>query len=304
MAHPFSASLEHGHAVLRFPYDDRLRLLLRAIPGRRWDPGERAWLIPLDEDRAEALARLFASLPGEPEVSGALARAIDRGRRRRRHRRECLLDLARPDESWWLTFPTDAPPELVGELAHHPHARSLPLIGRVLVPLDEHTRKLLDGLLPRFPGRLRLTEDADHALTELRRLHREPSTLAALRSRPADSRRADHEPSRARQREVLPRRLPPWRGTVEVACEEAEPVFLLLGASNLLPESVRSHATSAPGGATLPLDLPSWELVETHLHGWVSAAASRCVAALRDGRPAPTAILELSRVHDEPTFVL
>jgi hypothetical protein len=37
----FSASLAHEEAVLRFPYDERLRQLLRAIPGRRWDPVER-----------------------------------------------------------------------------------------------------------------------------------------------------------------------------------------------------------------------------------------------------------------------
>ncbi len=32
------ASLDNGEAVLSFPYDDRLRKILRAIPGRRWDP--------------------------------------------------------------------------------------------------------------------------------------------------------------------------------------------------------------------------------------------------------------------------
>jgi hypothetical protein len=35
------ATLEQGEAVLKFPYDDSLRRLLRTIPGRRWDPGER-----------------------------------------------------------------------------------------------------------------------------------------------------------------------------------------------------------------------------------------------------------------------
>ena len=40
------------------------------------------------------------------------------------------------------------------------------------------------------------------------------------------------------------------------------------------------------------------------LHGWISAAARRCVVALEDGRPAPAAVLERSTVHEEPTFVL
>jgi len=104
---PFSASLVQGEAVLRFPYDERLRQLLRALPGRRWDPVARAWCIPLEPDQAEALALLFADLPGEPQVSEALARAIAR-RRARRRRGECLIDLARPDENWWLTIAADA----------------------------------------------------------------------------------------------------------------------------------------------------------------------------------------------------
>src|ERR1700731_210799 len=65
---PFSATLARDEAVLRFPYDERLRLLLRAIPGRRWDPVERAWCVPLRPDQSEALARLFASLPGERDI--------------------------------------------------------------------------------------------------------------------------------------------------------------------------------------------------------------------------------------------
>ena len=49
-AAPFSATLARDEAVLRFPYDERLRQLLRAIPGRRWDPVGRAWCIPLGPD--------------------------------------------------------------------------------------------------------------------------------------------------------------------------------------------------------------------------------------------------------------
>ena len=51
---PFSASMAHDEAVLRFPYDDRLRQLLRAIPGRRWDAAERAWCLPLEPEQAAA----------------------------------------------------------------------------------------------------------------------------------------------------------------------------------------------------------------------------------------------------------
>src|SRR6266700_2153883 len=98
----FSASMARGEAVLRFPYDERLRQLLRALPGRRWDPDQRVWCLPL-----------------EPEQAEALARAIGR-RRARRRVDECLLDLARPDENWWLSFATDTAPEAVAELLEHP----------------------------------------------------------------------------------------------------------------------------------------------------------------------------------------
>src|SRR5439155_16824079 len=114
-------------------HDERLRQLMRAIPGRRWDPDQRGWCLPLEPEQAEALTRLLASLPGEPEVSDALARAIGR-RRARRPADECLLDLARPDEDWWLSFATDAAPELAAELLGHPGARCLPVIGRALIP--------------------------------------------------------------------------------------------------------------------------------------------------------------------------
>src|SRR5277367_4712944 len=111
----FSATMAHDEAVLRFPYDDGLRQLLRAIPGRRWDPAERAWCVPLGPDQAEALARLFDGLEHEPEVSAELGRTIAR-RRARRSREECLIDLARPDENWWLSFATDAAPTLLAPL--------------------------------------------------------------------------------------------------------------------------------------------------------------------------------------------
>ena len=177
---PFFASLEQGEAVLRFPYDDRLRVLLRAIPGRRWDPGEKAWRIPLDPERAEALARLLAGLPASPHVSEALARAIARRRARRRDG-ECVLDLARPDENWWLSFPTDVDEELVRALAEHPDYRGLPAIGRALIPLDELSERIVKGLGEGGAGRLRLTEDAEHALTEIAYGDRAPRRMPRRR---------------------------------------------------------------------------------------------------------------------------
>jgi hypothetical protein len=360
---PFSASLAHDEAVLRFPYDEGLRQLLRAIPGRRWDPIERAWCIPLGPDQAEALARLLAGLPGEPQVSDALARAIGR-RRGRRRREECLLDLARPDEDWWLSFATDAAPEPVAALLEHPGARELPAIGRGLVPLDEDARRLV-GTLRAQGASVRLSDAAARAL--LARDERAGGDGASSRGEQADGsglrydvefrrdRRGEHWILIARERAPLARvlagqaglralagpagtlglaaiehdaeqllalldqledismdprvaawlrRATTWRGNIEVEGPGEAPVFLLLGDAARLPQALREQAASAPGGATLPLTLDSLRLVEGQLEGWMSHAARRCAAALKDGRPAPPAVLERSLVHEDPTFVL
>ncbi len=271
---------------MRFPYNEGLRRLLRAIPGRRWDPIERVWCVPLDPDRAESLARLLASVPGETEVSGALARAIER-RRARRAKRECLLDLARPDGDWWLSFATDTAPELVEALLEHPDACNLRAIGRGLIPLDEEAVRLVRTLGKRGPG-LRFSDAARRALL----VHGEHVTREG-------SAREGAEPRGARQSPASP-----WHGSVEVDGPPGAPVFLLLGDPERLPPELRERAVGAPGGVTLALTLDSWRLMDGRLSGWIAHAAKRCVAALQEGRPAPPAVLELSAIHEEPTFVL
>jgi SWI/SNF-related matrix-associated actin-dependent regulator of chromatin subfamily A-like protein 1 len=161
----FTASLVDCEAVLRFPFDERLRQLLRAIPGRRWDPEERVWRVPLDPERAEALTRFFAIVPYPVGVSDALLRALER-RRAKRRPEECVLDLARPDQSWWFGFATDHGEDLVAALLEHPDAYSLPPIGRALVPLDPAAAGIVRALVTQTP-RLRLTDDARRALVEI-----------------------------------------------------------------------------------------------------------------------------------------
>jgi hypothetical protein len=361
---PFSATLARDEAVLRFPYDEHLRQLLRAIPGRRWDPLERAWCVPLQPDQAEALARLFAGLRDLPDIERTLARAIER-LRRRRSSRECLVDLARPDEDWWLSFATDAAPACVSALLEHPAAHELPAIGRALVPLDDDAVRLIERLSP--DGAVRLTNAARRALTvhaergedEVRSRGRRQAAgqghgteydvafrrdrrgehwiLVAAERAPlarvlagqaglraldgpagtlglaADERDAELLAELLGQLEdvrVDPRvnswleRATTWRGHVEVDGSGEQPRFVLLGELARLPRAVRERAASAPGGATLPLTLESWRLIDGRVEGWMSPAAKRCVAALRDGRPPPPAVLELSNAHEDPTFVL
>jgi|GEM_PF-867913 SWI/SNF-related matrix-associated actin-dependent regulator 1 of chromatin subfamily A len=361
---PFSATLEHEEAVLRFPFDEGLRQLLRAVPGRRWDPGERAWCLPLDPDQAEALARLLAGLPGTPEVSDALARAIAR-RRARRRLDECLLDLARPDQDWWLSFATDAAPALVSALLEHPGACEVPAIGRALVPLDDHSVELVQTLL-QSTSSLRVSDAARRALVARSESEREGPAGAAVAYSASDGpsprydvefrrdRRGEHWLLIAAERAPLARvlaaraglralegpgrtvglaaveqdgeallallehledasidprvsawltRATTWRGNIEVQGPREAPTFMLLGELERLPPLLRQRAVSAPGGATVALTLESWRLMDG-LDAWISPAARRCIAALEDGRPAPPAVLELSSVHEDPTFLL
>ncbi len=356
----FHASLADGEAVLHFPFDERLRQLLRALPGRRWDPVGRAWCIPLDPERAEGLARLFARLPGEPEVTDALARAIERRRARRRHD-ECVLDLARPDENWWLSFATDIAPELAEALLEHPDGYRLPAIGRALIPLDSHAARLVEEL-PATGSRLRLTDDAAHALTEIKQgvspegtpsrpgrdalahdveLRRDrrgehwimiaavhaplarvlagrtdlralegPEQTFALAAVEHDAELIAELIAELEANRIDPRvqswlaRATTWTGTIEVEGPAEQPVFLLLGETKRLPRELREQAVSAPGGSTVPLTLETWRLMDGRLRGWISPGAKRCIAALREGRPAPPAVLEVSALHEDPTFVL
>lgn len=358
MSAAFIATLVDGEAVLRFPYDDRLRLALRAIPGRRWDPESRVWRVPLDPDRAHALRSLFETVPYPLEVSQALGRALER-RCARRTSNELVVGITRPDQSWWFSFATDSALDIVAELLGHPAAYQVPGIERGLVPTDHRAAEILCGWLDRDP-RLRLTDDALHALTELVRgpaPEREPrvellahdvelrrdrkgrswilftaeysrSTRALaemagleLLDGPAGSvALAATQANAVLIRELLaelgPRVVDPhverwlertasWRGTIEVGGPPEAPVFLLLGDNERLPTALRGIASPSAGGSALPLTLESWRVIESQqLQAWISRAAKRCVAALEAGQPAPAAALELSVVHEQPTFVL
>ena len=176
---PFSASLGRGEAILRFPYDEDLRQLLRAIPGRRWDPLERAWCLPIEPEQAEALTRILDRLPGRPEVEERLARALRRARARRR-RQECLVELARPDAEWWFSFATDGPPAVVGALLEHPGARELEPIGRGLLPVDDDGVRLVGELDGRVGG-LRASEAAKRAIRDRDAAARREQTTAPER---------------------------------------------------------------------------------------------------------------------------
>ncbi|HTX10432.1 MAG TPA: DEAD/DEAH box helicase [Solirubrobacteraceae bacterium] len=354
----FIATLIDGEAVLRFPYDDRLRMLLRAIPGRRWDPESRVWRLPLDPDRAHALTALLDAVSYRVEVSEALDRRLAR-QSAKRSRDEVLVDLARPDNNWWFSFATDGPADLIDALLDHPHGYRLAELDRGLVPADQRAGLLLASCLER-DSRLCLTDDAQHALTELMRA---PAPRAQP---PGQSLRSDVELWRDRrgrnwiviapehaplaralatadrlemldgpggsvalaaaQYDAVPiaellaeldlgsidprverwlARTTIWRGTIEVDGPREAPVFLLLGDNERLPTALRDRASGCYGGASMPLTLASWRAIEAQpLQGWISPAARRCIVALEAGQPAPPAVLELSTVHEQPSFVL
>ena len=70
-------------------------------------------------------------------------------------------------------------------------------------------------------------------------------------------------------------------------------MFLLLGDPGACRGRCASGGERARRRDASPLTLESWRLIEGSSRGWISRAAKRCVAALKDGRPAPPAVLEL-----------
>jgi SWI/SNF-related matrix-associated actin-dependent regulator of chromatin subfamily A-like protein 1 len=303
---PFHATFEEGEAVLRFPYDERLRTLLRAIPGRRWDPHGRTWRLPLEPEPAEALARLLAELP-RPEVSEVLARAIEH-RRRRRRRGECAVDRVRPDAGWWLGFPTDTAPELAEALLEHPDAYRLPAIGRAMIPIDERSAHLVDELSASRDG-LRLSDDARRALLVLRVEARQE---------------AEHARQRARRREQGGgEQLPPAESTspaapalLELSAIHQQPTFVLapghdpaqLAAFAALPGAVaprtrgwalHEHAW-LPALSADPFCVPALDAFLTERATWVEPRALELLQEIREQHARAAGLVELSAATDAP----
>jgi hypothetical protein len=257
-----AAWIENDDAVLRFPYDERLKSALRAIPGRRWDPLGRVWRLPLSPESAASLQRWIGECPGAVELSGELERSLG-ALRAERDADECLIELVRFDEDHWLSVCDDIPAELLGSLLSHPQAVRVLAAGRALLPLDEQTVALVGALTDRDP-RVWLSDAAER-------------TIAAATQRAAIARRDAA------------------RVTVDVALLDGRPVFVLAGEGGLPP---------GLGERSEPLTLDGWRAIERHTDACASRACRRCVAALRREEPPPAAVLERSRVHAEPVFVL
>ncbi len=79
-----------------------------------------------------------------------------------------------------------------------------------------------------------------------------------------------------------------WRGTIDVAGEPEEPVFLLLGDPTRLPPELRERAVSAPGGVTVPLTLASWQADRAE-HARLCERARTALCGGARGRPSRAA---------------
>jgi SWI/SNF-related matrix-associated actin-dependent regulator 1 of chromatin subfamily A len=267
------AWLEEREAVLRFAFDERLKTLLRAIPGRRWDPHERVWRVPLTPESAESVAGWLAEPVLAARVAPELEAALEAQRGARDHD-ECLIELVRFDEDRWLTFCADVPGEPVAALLAHPRTVTLPTVVRVLVPLDDDAAELARVAC------------LDHPCAWL-----SPAAERAVAERQG---RSVSVPSGAAPLEAVS------RTDVSVARVDGEPVFVLSGTP---VASLRAHAVRSPAGWTLALSAASWTVITQHARGRMTRAAARCVAALERAEAPPAAVLELSAVHAEPTFV-
>ena len=247
----------------------------------------------------------------------------------------------------------------MADVRHRPRARrssrlcsntptrsELPTIGRALIPLDEQAARLVDTL-PAEAGRLRLSEDAAHALTEVSERPAGPARrrCATTWSSSRDRRKqhwvliaADHAPlaralaarSDLRSLEgpegtfalaaverdahlivelleqlelagIDPRvqgwlaRATTWRGTIDVAGEPDEPVFLLLGD----PDRPAARAARTCAQRARRRDgSPDARVLASRSSRTCAASQAPLLAAVwprsRKGVPAPPAVLELS----------
>ncbi len=100
-----------------------------------------------------------------------------------------------------------------------------------------------------------------------------------------------------------------WRGNIEVGSAEVgaparSRCSCCWGTPTACPPPCASARATVPGGASVPLTLESWRLMDGRLRGWVSsprgAARRRCA---RGARRRPRC-WSARRSHDDPTFVL
>lgn len=59
------------HYLVQFPYDPEANRRIRAVPGRRWNPERRGWIVPITTRTQRLLEEAFPgiSLPGREQAS-------------------------------------------------------------------------------------------------------------------------------------------------------------------------------------------------------------------------------------------
>lgn len=79
---------------VRFPYDEELVRRIRRVPGRRWVPERKVWLVPDDAATRKLLARLFGDRPSrDPDAAPGADAALDSRRTTLLERMEAELRL-------------------------------------------------------------------------------------------------------------------------------------------------------------------------------------------------------------------
>ena len=77
-----------------------------------------------------------------------------------------------------------------------------------------------------------------------------------------------------------------------------------MGDPDRLPPALRERAASVPGGASVPLTLESWRLMDGQLRGWISPGRQALRRGAARGPPGAAGGARALGVHEEPTFVL
>ena len=96
--------LASGEAKVTFPYDPDMVMLIKTVPGKRWEPEAKFWAIPLVGLRN--FIRQAGRAGMHVELSEGVEQALNLGNERRK-----ALEVAKGDESP-LALPTNTTPYL------------------------------------------------------------------------------------------------------------------------------------------------------------------------------------------------
>jgi hypothetical protein len=143
---------EGDRLLVRFRYHAELVRRVRQVPGRRWDPVAKAWVIPAASAgaleaalRGEPLPEASAGAAPAPEVRQAAAALVGGAAAGTEGRAPTIGTVSRDADRFVVRFPYD--PELVRRIRQVPGRRWDPVAKAWTVPANPRSAEALVGIL-------------------------------------------------------------------------------------------------------------------------------------------------------------